>query len=112
MEYYDVCSLNEMIWQKGRVCMCVCALRGKMLTVNLTEEYTIFCSILSTFLGFENFQNKKYILKNHTAIKQSNLCLNSCLTVLKTMLFLLNLTESICITSLYTNETLFFQTSE
>lgn len=73
MKYYDVCSLNEMTWQKGRVCMCVCALRGKMLTVNLNEEYMIFCSILSTFLGFENFQNKKYILKNHTAIKQSNL---------------------------------------
>lgn len=54
-----------------------------MLTVNLDEEYVIFCSILSTFLRFEKFQNKKNILKNHTAIKQSNLCLNSCLTVVK-----------------------------
>lgn len=54
---------NEMTWQKGRVCMCVCARRGKMLTVNLDEEYMIFCSILSTSLRFEKFQNKKYILK-------------------------------------------------
>jgi len=74
---------NEMTWQKGSVCMCVCACRGKMLTVNLNEEYMIFCSILSISLRFENFQNKKYILKNHTAIKQSNLCLNSCLIIVK-----------------------------
>lgn len=50
---------NEMIWQKEE-CVCVCVLlEGKMLTVNLTEEYTIFLFYsFNFFLGLKIFKIK------------------------------------------------------